>query len=69
MNAGSKGPTGNVKVRQAIAYAIDKNFILKALMQGTAAEAKTGIHPDSPFYEPDVENYALDLDKSNRTSG
>ena len=65
MNAGSDGPTGNVKVRQAIAYAVDKNFILKALMQGTAAEARTGIHPDSPFYEADVESYELDLDKAN----
>ncbi len=65
MNAGSDGPTGNVKVRQAIAYAVDKNFILKALMQGTAAEARTGIHPDSPFYEADVETYELDLDKAN----
>ncbi len=65
MNAGSDGPTGNVKVRKAIAYAIDKNFILKALMQGTARDARTGIYPDSPFYEPDVETYDLDLDKAN----
>ncbi|MEO9779798.1 MAG: ABC transporter substrate-binding protein [Sedimentitalea sp.] len=59
------GPLQDVKVRQAIAYAIDKNFILKALMRGTAIEAKTGIHPDSPLYNPDVEAYELDLDKAN----
>lgn len=60
-----RGPLKDVRVRQAIAYAIDKNFILKALMLGTAAEAKTGIHPDSPFYNDDVEAYELDLDKAN----
>ena len=60
-----EGPTANVKVRQAIAHAIDKNFILKAIMFGTAVEANTGIHPDSPFYNPDVATYPLDLDKAN----
>ena len=60
-----RGPLKDVRVRQAIAYAVDKNFIQKALMQGTAADAKTGIHPDSPFYKGDVEDYALDLDKAN----
>lgn len=61
----TRGPLQDVRVRQAIAYAVDKNFIQKALMQGTAADAKTGIHPDSPFYNGDVEDYALDLDKAN----
>ncbi|MCP4070386.1 MAG: ABC transporter substrate-binding protein [Hyphomicrobiales bacterium] len=61
----TKGPLKDKRVRQAIAYAVDKKFILKAIMQGTAVEANTGIHPDSPFYEADVETYALDLDKAN----
>nr|WP_325248496.1 ABC transporter substrate-binding protein [Amylibacter sp.] len=60
-----RGPLKDVRVRKAIAYAVDKNFILKALMQGTAVESKTGIHPDSPFYKDDVENYPVDLDKAN----
>ena len=59
-----RGPLKDVRVRQAIAHAIDKNFVLNALMQGTAAESKTGIHPDSPFYNPDVPNYPLDLEKA-----
>lgn len=59
------GPLQDVRVRQAIAYAIDKNFVLNALMQGTAAESRTGIHPDSPFYKADVPTYELDLDKAN----
>lgn len=55
----------DLRVRQAIAYAIDKDFIANALMLGTAEKARTGIHPDSPFYEPDVETYELDdIDKA-----
>ena len=34
-------------------------------MFDTAVEANTGIHPDSPFYNGNVETYPLDLDKSN----
>ena len=59
-----RGPLKDVRVRQAIAYAIDKDFIINALMQGTAKDSRTGIHPDSPFYNSDVEDYALDLARS-----
>ena len=59
------GKTADVKVRQAIAYAIDRDFILKALMLGTIGASKTGIHPGSPFYNDNVEAYDLDLDKAN----
>ena len=60
----TKGPLADVRVRKAIAYAVDKNFVLNALMQGTAADSRTGIHPDSPFYNGEVEDYAVDLDKA-----
>lgn len=60
----TKGPLKDVRVRKAIAYAVDKNFIHKALMEGTASNSLTGIHPDSPFYNANVEGYDLDLDKS-----
>lgn len=59
------GITADQSVRQAIAYAIDREFILKALMLGTAQEARTGIHPGSPFYDGSVEAYNVDLDKAN----
>ena len=60
------GPTADPVVRKAIAYAIDTNFMLKALMRGTSQESKTGIHPGSPFYDASVEGYALDIDKANK---
>ena len=65
-NTQSDGPTGDKRVRQAISYAVDRNFILKALMLGTAKEAKTGIHPGSPFYNADVEGYDVDLAMANK---
>lgn len=62
----ASGNTADVNVRQAIAYAIDKNFILKAIHLGLAEDASTGIHPGSPLYESSVEKYALDIDKANK---
>lgn len=59
----TKGPLADVRVRKAIAYAVDKNFIHKALMQGTANDSTSGIHPDSPFYAAQ-EGYDVDLEKS-----
>ena len=57
--------TSDPKVRQAIAYAVDREFINKALNLGTAPTALTGIHPGSPFYDATVEAYDLDIDKAN----
>ena len=59
-------PTSDNRVRQAIAYAINRSFIIDAVMLGTSQEARTGIHPGSPFYEPDVEPYDLDIDKADQ---
>ena len=54
------------RVRQAIAYAVDRLFITKALLLGTAEQATGPIVPESPYYNPDVPNYDLDLDKANQ---
>lgn len=61
----ASGPTSDVRVRHAIAYAIDRDFILNAIQLGNAESAKTGIHPGSPFYDSSVNGYDLDLDKAN----
>ncbi len=65
-NTQAEGPTSDPIVRKAIAYAVDTDFMLKALMRGTAKPSKTGIHPDSPFYDGTVEGYDLDIDKANK---
>ena len=61
----TRQPVSDKRVRQAIAYAIDRNFITKALLRGTAAEATGPIVPGSPFYEGEVDRYDVDLDKAN----
>lgn len=60
------GPTADKNVRQAIAYAIDKNFILKAIMLGAAQQANAPIHPGSPLSDQSVNAYDLDIDKANK---
>ncbi|MEM8859448.1 MAG: ABC transporter substrate-binding protein, partial [Chloroflexota bacterium] len=56
---------GDVRVRQAIAYATDRDFITEALHGGYSQPAFGPIHRDSPFAAADVERYDLDLDKAN----
>nr|WP_156481031.1 ABC transporter substrate-binding protein [Variovorax sp. PAMC 28711] len=58
-------PVSDVQVRKAIATAIDKNFITKALMGGFATPIDGPIVPGSPFAEPDLVKYPLDLKKAN----
>lgn len=52
------------RVRQAIAYAIDRDFIVKVLQRGISQPATGPIAPDSPFYTDAVEPYDVDLDKA-----
>ncbi len=57
-------PMSDLRVRKAIATAIDKPFILKALMGGYGIPADGPIASSSPFAVPDVVTYPLDLKKS-----
>ena len=58
-------PLSEVQVRKAIATAIDKKFITKALMGGFAEIADGPIVPSSPFYAPDsITHYPYDLKKA-----
>lgn len=61
-----RGKTADKAVRQAIAYAVDKKFILKAIMLGTAEQANGPIHPGSPLADAGLNAYDLDLDKANQ---
>jgi peptide/nickel transport system substrate-binding protein len=57
-------PYDDVRVRQALAYAIDKEFIVKQLQQSTTKVATGPIAQGSPFYSDKVEIYKIDLKKS-----
>ncbi len=52
------------KVRQAIAYAVDRNFIVKALHRGFSSPQRGPIIESSPFFHDGVEAYNVDLDKA-----
>jgi peptide/nickel transport system substrate-binding protein len=61
-----KKPFDSKQVRQAISYAIDRNFIAKSLQRGLATIATGPIAPGTPFYSDDVNHYNLDLEKANK---
>jgi peptide/nickel transport system substrate-binding protein len=52
----------DVEVRRAIADGIDREFIADVLDQGTTFPATTGIHPGSPFHNPDTEHYGAGVE-------
>lgn len=59
-------PLDDKSVRQAIAYSIDTDFIIKFIHQGKSKHAQGPITPDSPFYEPNIPKYEVDLEKANQ---
>lgn len=61
-----KKPLDDVRVRQAIAYAGNREFIVNKLLGGKAKMATSPIAPGSPLLAPDVEMYKLDLAKSEK---
>ena len=61
----AKKPLSDVKVRHAIATAIDKKFITKVLQGGFATIADGPIAPTIPFYAPEsIVQYPFDLKKA-----
>jgi peptide/nickel transport system substrate-binding protein len=56
----------DIKVRQAIAHAIDKDFVVRTVFLGYATPA-TGPVPqnDKQFYAADVPTYSFDVAKAN----
>lgn len=57
---------GDKNVRQAIAYAVDRDFIINALHSGTSSMAKGPIVPGSPFFNEEISDYSLNLEKANQ---
>jgi len=60
----SKKPFDDVRVRQAVAYAIDKKVIVEALYGGIGQVAKNPIPPGMPGYNNDIEDYPCDPQKA-----
>ena len=56
----------DLKVRQAIAHAIDKNFVVNTIFLGFAKVAAGPVpQDDRQFYTPDLQAYTFDVAKAN----
>jgi peptide/nickel transport system substrate-binding protein/oligopeptide transport system substrate-binding protein len=70
MNVGYLGltvtrpPFDNVKVRQAVNYAIDKQALVDAFYEGLAVPAKNPMPPVIAGYNDDITGYAYDPEKA-----
>ena len=60
-----KGPLGDVRVRQAIMYAIDREGLAGAISNGSAKAARQLWSEQSPYFVPELENtYPFDQAKA-----
>ena len=61
-----KKPFNDVRVRKAMAYAIDTKFIVDTMFHGETVIETGPISSNSPFYSSDVNPYNQDFEKANR---
>jgi len=60
-------PFNDLRVRKAIAYAIDRDFIVKKLHDNVTRRLDGPLHHSSPFFAANaITYYKLDLDKANK---
>lgn len=59
-----KKPFDNVKVRQALSYAVNKQAIIDAVYQGSGQTAKNPIPPTMWSYNDEVKDYGYDPEKA-----
>ncbi len=59
----AREPWNDVRVRQAIAYGIDRDAIVQATSYGTAQANQLAIPQGNPWYTP-YDNYSYDVDKA-----
>jgi peptide/nickel transport system substrate-binding protein len=61
-----KPPFNDIRVRQAIAHAMDRDFITQKLLQGLSRKATGPIVQGFPYYTEYVKKYEFDLEKANK---
>jgi len=59
-------PLDNVKVRQALNYAVDREALVKSVLQGQAVVANGPIPPGLSAYDPNYKPYTYDIDKAKQ---
>ncbi|MGH9085982.1 MAG: ABC transporter substrate-binding protein [Acidimicrobiales bacterium] len=60
----SKPPFDDVRARQALAYAIDKDLLNERVYEGIRTPSYSGFAPDSPYFNPDAGTPTYDPDKA-----
>jgi peptide/nickel transport system substrate-binding protein len=60
----AKPPFDDVRARQAVAYAIDKDLINERAYDGIRVPSYSGFAPDSPYYNEDAQSPHYDPDKA-----
>mgnify|MGYP003328943982 CR=1 FL=1 len=54
------------RIRKALAYAVDKNFIIDGMYQDELLPAASFLHPTNPNFSPLVTMYDFNLEKSRK---
>jgi peptide/nickel transport system substrate-binding protein len=64
-NLEKETPLQDLRVRQAIAHAVDRQAIVDRVLFGLGGPGNPGfLPPANPFYNPDVGDYAVDLERA-----
>ena len=61
------GGPANLKLRQAIAYSIDKDAMIKTTYNGSRDKATGWAPKDTPGYKPNLDQYTYDVSKAKST--
>jgi peptide/nickel transport system substrate-binding protein len=59
-------PFDDVHVRRAIAYAIDREALVSAILFGNGQAADSILGPTEPFYDPNVQTVSYDLEMAKQ---
>ncbi|MET3598314.1 ABC transporter substrate-binding protein [Martelella mangrovi] len=58
-------PLNDVRFRKAMMHLLDRSFIVDRIMFGQARPARGPLSSTTPFYEPDLPEYAVDVAQAN----
>ena len=59
-------PWADVRVRKALNYAVEKDGIIRHLLQGYARQVATNVGPDSFGHNPDLKPYPYDPERAKK---
>lgn len=57
-------PVDDIRVRQAVAHAIDKEAVLELFAQGFGETTYAWVSPSDPWFDPDFDPYPFDQDRA-----